>query len=213
MRKEIGRAAAWHRLNSRYEPQCPSRIDDEPAGIPALPTWQQTAWGVFCSDRMPVYLSERPMVRRLPLAGHISKQSTFSNFPRYARILLDYFLIIFRPCNYAAHLNVVLLTLAIALLHGPAWGQDFPAGFEKLIDKQKTGEKQEKTSDGKAKMGLNDPECNNEQCKMLWSEIRDVLEIWHAYKASPSSSAADVKDIKKALGVDHAGYGNIQTRV
>jgi hypothetical protein len=106
------------------------------------------------------------------------------------------------------------LIAAFALLSpvAPAWGQDLPAGLDKLIDKQKTGGKQEKTADGKPKMGLKEPACNNEECQKLWNEIRDVLEIWYAQQASPSSSNSDIAKLKDAMGVTHAEYGEVQTK-
>jgi hypothetical protein len=61
-------------------------------------------------------------------------------------------------------------------------------------------------------LGLKDPVCNNEQCNALWNQIRDALEIWYVHKATPSTPPHDIEKLKTSLGVDHKGYGAIQTQ-
>ncbi len=165
----------------------------------------------------PISISIRHLQATARLTDALSRRvvQARSRVSGYRALWCSQFLLNHLVVVRAWHIKVVLLVLAIALPPGSigaARAQDFPPGFDKLIDKQKTGEKQEKTPDGKPKMGLKDPVCNNAECRALWDQTRDALEIWHAYKASPASSQDDIKSIKKTLGVDHAGYGEIQTK-
>ena len=79
-------------------------------------------------------------------------------------------------------------------------GTNFPDGFDRLIDKNKTGKKQDKTDDGKPKMGLKDPVCKSDECQKLWAQLRDALESWYILQLNPRNDDKTIKDAKEALG-------------
>ena len=98
---------------------------------------------------------------------------------------------------------LISIVIAIAIFNvnvAPAWAQKLPDGFDDLIDKTKTGKKQEKTPQGEPKMGLKDPVCQSDECLKLWAQLRDALQSWYVLQLNPGNSTQESSDIAEALG-------------